>query len=133
MKTLTKVTLNSLPVTLSVFSRMFRIILYCVILSLTIFNKSYFKFFASGKTYEPTWKSLNSRPIPQWYDDVKVGIFLHWGVYSVPSIQDEWFWYNWKGMLQVYSCFTAAEFIKIVTDFSWKTTICVSHETELPS
>lgn len=47
--------------------------------------------------YEPTWESLDSRPLPQWYDDAKVGIFIHWGVYSVPSIESEWFWLNWKG------------------------------------
>ncbi|KAF2892765.1 hypothetical protein ILUMI_13409 [Ignelater luminosus] len=75
---------------------MFRIILYSTILSLSIFSKSYLKLFTNGKTYEPRWKSLNSRSIPQWYDNAKVGIFLHWGVYSVPSIQDEWFWFNWK-------------------------------------
>ena len=41
--------------------------------------------------YEPTWKSLDSRPLPQWYDDSKFGIFLHWGVFSVPSFPI-WFW-----------------------------------------
>jgi len=35
--------------------------------------------------YTPDWKSLDSRPLPQWYDDAKVGIFLHWGVFSSPS------------------------------------------------
>lgn len=48
------------------------------------------------KVYEPNWKSLDSRPLPQWYDDAKIGIFLHWGVYSVPSIGTEWFWTNWR-------------------------------------
>ncbi|XP_055911229.1 putative alpha-L-fucosidase [Eupeodes corollae] len=47
--------------------------------------------------YEPNWKSLDKRPLPQWYDDAKVGIFLHWGVYSVPSYGSEWFWTNWQG------------------------------------
>lgn len=35
--------------------------------------------------YEPTWQSIDSRPIPQWYTEAKFGIFIHWGVYSVPS------------------------------------------------
>ncbi|XP_049813392.1 alpha-L-fucosidase-like [Schistocerca nitens] len=48
-------------------------------------------------TYEPTWDSLDSRPLPQWYDDAKLGIFIHWGVYAVPSFGSEWFWSNWKG------------------------------------
>ncbi|KAK6189935.1 hypothetical protein SNE40_001897 [Patella caerulea] len=47
--------------------------------------------------YEPTWKSLDSRPLPEWYDQSKIGIFIHWGVFSVPSFGSEWFWYYWKG------------------------------------
>ncbi|CAG5131393.1 unnamed protein product [Candidula unifasciata] len=47
--------------------------------------------------YEPTWESIDSRPIPQWYDEAKIGIFLHWGVFSVPSYAGAWFWYFWKG------------------------------------
>jgi len=35
--------------------------------------------------YEPTWASLDSRPIPRWFVDAKFGIFIHWGVYSVPA------------------------------------------------
>lgn len=34
---------------------------------------------------KPTWDSIKSRELPQWYDDVKVGIFIHWGPYSVPA------------------------------------------------
>ena len=47
--------------------------------------------------YEPTWDSLDSRPLPSWYDEAKFGIFMHWGVYSVPSFESEWFWWHWKG------------------------------------
>lgn len=47
-------------------------------------------------TYEPTWDSLDSRPLPKWFDEAKVGIFLHWGVYSVPTIGTEWFWKFWR-------------------------------------
>ena len=35
--------------------------------------------------YQPNWQSLDSRPNPQWYRDAKFGIFIHWGVYSVPA------------------------------------------------
>jgi alpha-L-fucosidase len=35
--------------------------------------------------YEPTWDSVATHPLPAWYDDVKLGIFLHWGLYSVPG------------------------------------------------
>lgn len=47
--------------------------------------------------YQPTWESLDARPLPQWFDEAKVGIFLHWGVFSVPSFSSEWFWYSWQG------------------------------------
>ncbi len=43
--------------------------------------------------YEPNWKSLDSRKLPEWYDDSKIGIFIHWGVFSVPSFRSEWFWW----------------------------------------
>lgn len=46
------------------------------------------------RKYAPSWDSLDSRPLPKWYDEAKIGIFLHWGVFSVPAFQ-EWFWYNW--------------------------------------
>ncbi|KAG5877499.1 hypothetical protein JTB14_028908 [Gonioctena quinquepunctata] len=47
--------------------------------------------------YEPNWDSLDTRPLPQWYDEAKVGIFIHWGVFSVPSFGSEWFFKNWIG------------------------------------
>lgn len=37
------------------------------------------------KTYTPDWESLDSRPTPEWWLDAKFGIFIHWGVYSVPA------------------------------------------------
>eukprot|EP01116_Phalansterium_solitarium_P021386 TRINITY_DN6628_c1_g3_i1.p1 TRINITY_DN6628_c1_g3~~TRINITY_DN6628_c1_g3_i1.p1 ORF type:complete len:598 (+),score=149.88 TRINITY_DN6628_c1_g3_i1:85-1878(+) len=54
---------------------------------------------AFSQKYAPNWQSLNSRPIPSWYDDVKFGIFIHWGVYSVPSwapvgTYAEWYWHS---------------------------------------
>ena len=39
----------------------------------------------NAKEYEPNWESLNSRPTPQWFKDAKFGIFIHWGLYSVPA------------------------------------------------
>ena len=45
--------------------------------------------------YEPNWESLDSRPLPAWYDESKIGIFIHWGVFSVPSFRSEWFWKDW--------------------------------------
>ena len=34
-------------------------------------------------TYTPQWNSLKTLPVPQWFDDAKFGIFIHWGPYSV--------------------------------------------------
>lgn len=50
----------------------------------------------SGQHYDPTWASLDTRPLPPWYDEAKIGIFLHWGVFSVPSYMSEWFWEYWR-------------------------------------
>lgn len=35
--------------------------------------------------YENNWESLNSRHVPDWFADAKFGIFIHWGLYSVPA------------------------------------------------
>ena len=35
--------------------------------------------------YEPKLESLNRHPLPEWYADAKLGIFIHWGLYSVPG------------------------------------------------
>lgn len=45
-------------------------------------------FLASGlkaQTYSADWKSLDKRPVPAWFKDAKFGIFITWGVYSVPA------------------------------------------------
>ena len=55
------------------------------------------QFSSAQAKYEANWKSLDSRPLPSWYDEAKFGIFMHWGVYSVPSFNSEWFWWRWKG------------------------------------
>jgi Alpha-L-fucosidase len=57
---------------------------------------------AKEAKYEPTWDSLDKRPLPNWYDEAKVGIFVHWGVFAVPSFGSEWFWRNWKGTIFVF-------------------------------
>jgi alpha-L-fucosidase len=35
--------------------------------------------------FEPTWESLEKHEVPEWYHDAKLGIFVHWGLYSVPA------------------------------------------------
>lgn len=38
-----------------------------------------------AQQYQANWESLDKRPIPEWYDNAKFGIFIHWGVYAVPA------------------------------------------------
>jgi len=71
---------------------------------LTIFFFLFAVINLSGQTYLPSWESLDRRPIPEWFEDSKFGIFIHWGVYSVPAwgpvgdginVYDkysEWYW-----------------------------------------
>ena len=47
--------------------------------------------------FSQTWDSLNRRGYPQWFSDAKLGIFVHWGLYSVPAYASpegyaEWFY-----------------------------------------
>ena len=41
--------------------------------------------------YAPTWDSLASHPVPGWLADAKFGIYYHWGPYSVPAFDNEWY------------------------------------------
>ena len=41
--------------------------------------------------YRDDWDSLAAWRVPQWYQDAKFGIFVHWGVYSVPAFGNEWY------------------------------------------
>lgn len=59
---------------------------------------------AMAQRYEANWSSLNQRKIPAWFHQDKFGIFIHWGVYAVPSYApviensgnsySEWYWYR---------------------------------------
>jgi alpha-L-fucosidase len=35
--------------------------------------------------YDGTWESVRAHQVPDWYEDAKLGVFLHWGLYSVPG------------------------------------------------
>ncbi|MFL2862390.1 MAG: alpha-L-fucosidase [Pirellulales bacterium] len=53
--------------------------------------------------YEATWESLDSRATPNWFQDAKFGIFIHWGLYSVPAWSPkgtyaEWYWHAKDGL-----------------------------------
>lgn len=48
------------------------------------------KVIAAGP-FAADWESLKSFRVPRWYQDGKFGIFIHWGVYSVPAFANEWY------------------------------------------
>eukprot|EP01102_Stenamoeba_stenopodia_P011907 TRINITY_DN3695_c0_g1_i2.p1 TRINITY_DN3695_c0_g1~~TRINITY_DN3695_c0_g1_i2.p1 ORF type:complete len:499 (+),score=81.47 TRINITY_DN3695_c0_g1_i2:107-1603(+) len=91
-----------------------------------------------GDAYIANWTSLDTRPNPSWYDESKFGIFIHWGVYSVPSWAvpgpccpnptenpyAEWYWYSmsnssyatYKFHVETYGAdFTYQEFAPMFT------------------
>src|SRR5688572_12129765 len=60
--------------------------------------------FTAQAQYEANWNSIDSRPVPTWFQDAKFGIFIHWGVFSVPAWGPtksavyeqyaEWYWWR---------------------------------------
>ena len=54
-------------------------------------------FVPQAQQVEADWKSINERGYPQWFGDARLGIFVHWGLYSVPAYASkegygEWFY-----------------------------------------
>ncbi|AAK43160.1 hypothetical protein SULI_04070 [Saccharolobus solfataricus] len=45
----------------------------------------------SNGPFKPTWSSLKKYIVPSWFTTSKFGIFIHWGVYSVPAFGNEWY------------------------------------------
>ena len=42
--------------------------------------------------FEPTWDSLRDHyRVPAWFNEAKFGIFIHWGLYSIPAHGNEWY------------------------------------------
>jgi len=47
---------------------------------------------ARSAKFEPTFESLQTaNAVPEWFKDAKLGIYFHWGVYSVPAFANEWY------------------------------------------
>jgi alpha-L-fucosidase len=40
---------------------------------------------ARSQQFEANWPSLEKHAVPEWFQDAKLGIFVHWGLYSVPA------------------------------------------------
>ncbi len=56
----------------------------------TQYLKTVEKVIAQGP-YRDNWESLSDYPVATWYQQAKFGIFIHWGVYSVPAFGNEWY------------------------------------------
>lgn len=41
--------------------------------------------------FQDNWESLSAFKMPQWYQEGRFGLFIHWGVYSVPATESEWY------------------------------------------
>ena len=39
----------------------------------------------AAEEFQPNYKSLDKHEVPAWFEDAKLGIFIHWGIYSVPA------------------------------------------------
>jgi alpha-L-fucosidase len=47
---------------------------------------------AAPSSYSPTWPSVDQHPAaPEWFQDAKFGIYFHWGAFSVPAYDNEWY------------------------------------------
>jgi len=70
-----------------------------LVLTVAVVTAAFSAWAQDAAKYEPTWESVDSRPLPAWFDNDKFGIFIHWGVYSVPSWgpkgrYSEWYWHD---------------------------------------
>src|SRR5882757_5157304 len=59
---------------------------FFILIFVVSFSHSY-----SQEKYYATWESLKNYKTPDWFRDAKFGIFIHWGVYSVPAFGSEWY------------------------------------------
>ncbi len=71
--------------------KIFTVPLAAICLILSSFGQS------TSQKYAANWNSLDQRSTPAWFGDAKFGIFIHWGVYSVPAwspagTYSEWYW-----------------------------------------
>jgi len=75
------------------------ILLCCSIASCAITNTQESTVLQANTAYTQDWNSLAKHEAsPNWYQDAKLGIYLHWGVYSVPAFSSEWYprWMHYK-------------------------------------
>lgn len=76
--------------------------------------------------FQANWNSLEAYRAPQWFRNAKFGIFIHWGVFSVPAYQNEWYSRNmyiqgspaYKHQLAVYGPLSKSGYKDFIADFT---------------
>lgn len=63
---------------------LYRFFLICFLINFSLQGRT-------QERYQATWESLSKYQTPDWFRDAKFGIFIHWGVYSVPAYGSEWY------------------------------------------
>ena len=58
------------------------------IVTLLVFALSLIGDAQEPKRYDGSWESLQKMPVPAWFGDGKIGIFIHWGPYSAIGYKD---------------------------------------------
>jgi len=78
--------------------------------------------YSQEKQYEATWESLKSKPYPEWFKEAKLGIFIHWGVYSVPAYSNKEDYGEWylRGLMLGDSLRTSYMKTNYGEDFTYK-------------
>jgi len=71
------------------------------LINISILLLSFLTLNAQQQKVEPTWESIQERGYPEWFNDAKLGIFIHWGLYSVPAWTgkegySEWSYKGWR-------------------------------------
>jgi len=70
--------------------------------------------------YENNWQSLSTRKVPEWFEDAKFGIFIHYGLYSVPAYTENGQYAEWYMIQQKDENTEAAKFHKRVYGENFK-------------
>ena len=60
--------------------------------------------------YKPEWDSLMENKAPGWFFREKLGIFIHWGLYSIPAYSNEWYSRNMPGKTGDFSPLGALQY-----------------------
>lgn len=69
--------------------------------AILLFSSAFYLNAQKQKKVEPIWESIKERGYPQWFNNAKLGIFIHWGLYSVPAYTgkegySEWSYKGWR-------------------------------------